>query len=74
VTPDDYRSASHEIWQAMAADWDRERSWIWEVSRAVSEQMLEASGPEPGQTTLEPAAGTGETGFAAARAIGPDGG
>lgn len=39
----DYRSASYEIWQAMAAGWDRERRWMWDVSRAVSEQMLEAS-------------------------------
>src|SRR5450755_1131806 len=67
------RSASYEIWQAMAAGWDRERSWMWEASRAVSEEMLKALGPEPGQTILELAAGTGETGFAAARAIGPDG-
>lgn len=69
----DYRNASYEIWQAMAAGWDRERRWMWEVSRAVSEQMLEALAPEPGQTILELAAGTGETGFAAARAIGPGG-
>jgi len=27
---EDYRSASYEIWQAMAAGWDRERSWMWE--------------------------------------------
>jgi ubiquinone/menaquinone biosynthesis C-methylase UbiE len=69
----DYRSASYEVWQAMAAGWDRDRSWMWEVSRAVSEDMLNALRPEPGQTILELAAGTGETGFAAARAIGPDG-
>jgi ubiquinone/menaquinone biosynthesis C-methylase UbiE len=73
MASEDYRGASYEIWQAMAAGWDRERSWLWEVSRAVSEQMLTALGPAPGQTILELAAGTGETGFAAARAIGPDG-
>jgi ubiquinone/menaquinone biosynthesis C-methylase UbiE len=73
VVPEEYRSASYGIWQAMAAGWDRERSWMWEVSRAVSEKMLKALEPEPGQTILELAAGTGETGFAAARAIGPDG-
>jgi ubiquinone/menaquinone biosynthesis C-methylase UbiE len=73
MAEEDYRSASYEIWQAMAAGWDRERSWMWEVSRPVSEQMLEALGPEAGQTILELAAGIGETGFAAARAIGPDG-
>ena len=70
---EDYRSASYEIWQAMAAGWDRDRRWMWEASRAVSEEMLKALGPERGQTILELAAGTGETGFAAARAIGPDG-
>lgn len=73
MASEDYRSASYEIWQSMAAGWDRERSWMWEASRAVSEQMLNALGPEPGQTILELAAGTGETGFAAARTIGPDG-
>jgi ubiquinone/menaquinone biosynthesis C-methylase UbiE len=70
---DDYGNASYEIWQSMAAGWDRERSWMWEVSRAVSEQMLGTLAPQPGQTILELAAGTGETGFAAAHAIGPDG-
>jgi len=69
VASEDYRSASYQIWQVMAAGWDRERSWMWEASRAVSEKMLEALMPQPGQTILELAAGTGETGFAAARAI-----
>ncbi len=73
VATEDYGSASYEIWQAMAAGWDRERGWMADVSRAVSEQMLEALQPLPGQTILELAAGTGETGFAAARAIGPEG-
>lgn len=73
MATEDYRRASYEIWQAMAAGWDRERSWTWEASHAVSENMLEALAPEPGQTILELAAGTGETGFAAARAVGPEG-
>jgi ubiquinone/menaquinone biosynthesis C-methylase UbiE len=73
VTTEDYRRASYEIWQSMAAGWSRDRSWIWDVSRAVSENMLDALAPAPGQTILELAAGTGETGFAAARAVGPAG-
>ena len=40
---------------------------------AVSENLLEALQPRPAQTILELAAGTGETGFVAARAIGPTG-
>ena len=73
MASEDYRKASYEIWQAMAAGWDRRRKWMWEVSHPVSEQMLEALRPQPGQTILELAAGAGETGFAAARAIGPEG-
>ena len=73
MATEDYRRASHEIWQAMAAGWERERNWLWEASRAVSEKMLQALEPQPGQTVLELAAGTGETGFAAARMMGPSG-
>ena len=35
--------------------------------------MVAALDPKPGETVLELAAGTGETGFAAARMVGPDG-
>jgi ubiquinone/menaquinone biosynthesis C-methylase UbiE len=73
VGSEDYRNASYQIWQAMAAGWSRERNWMWQASHAVSEKMLEALAPQPGQTILELAAGTGETGFAAARAIAPAG-
>jgi ubiquinone/menaquinone biosynthesis C-methylase UbiE len=70
---EDYRDASYQVWQAMAAAWDRDRKWMWGVSRAVSEQMVTALAPQPGQTILELAAGTGETGFAAAPALAPGG-
>jgi len=73
VASEEYRSASYEIWRAMAEGWDRERQWTWDFSRPVSEQMLAALDPQPGQTILELAAGPGETGFAAARAIGSEG-
>jgi SAM-dependent methyltransferase len=73
VANQDYRDASFQIWQAMADGWDRERQWTWGFSRPVSERMLAALDPQPGQTVLELAAGPGETGFAAARALGPEG-
>ena len=73
MASEDYRTSSRDTWQAMAAGWDRERSWMWAASRPVSERMLEALMPQPGQTVLELAAGTGETGFAAARELGPQG-
>jgi SAM-dependent methyltransferase len=46
---------------------------MWESSRAVGEWLVEALDPQPGETILELAAGTGETGFAAAAALGDDG-
>ena len=70
---DEYRRASHDIWEAMARGWERERAFIWDVTRAVGERMVAALDPQPGDTVLEVAAGTGETGFAAARVVGPDG-
>ena len=39
----------------------------------MAERLVERLDPQPGQTILEIAAGTGDTGFAAARAIGEDG-
>lgn len=68
-----YRRSSHEIWQQMAAGWDSRRDWMWAVSRQVSEWMVAKLDPRPGQTILELAAGTGETGFAAASRLGDDG-
>ena len=68
-----YRRSSHEIWQQMAAGWDERRDWTWSASRQVSEWMVEKLDPQPGQTILELAAGTGETGFAAAARLGDEG-
>ena len=70
---DEYRRASHEIWEAMAPGWERGQALIWDVTRAVGERMVAALDPKPGETVLELAAGTGETGFAAARMVGADG-
>lgn len=46
---------------------------MWDVSHVVGEQMVSKLDPQPGQTVLEVAAGTGETGFAAAARLGDDG-
>lgn len=69
----DYRQVSFDVWQRMAEGWDRERRWMWDASRAVGEWMVEALAPRPGQTVLELACGTGETGFAAAAVLGDEG-
>jgi ubiquinone/menaquinone biosynthesis C-methylase UbiE len=70
---EDYRQASRDIWDRMAAGWDDDRRWIWESSRRVGEWLVEALDPQPGETILELAAGVGDTGLAAAARLGDSG-
>ena len=70
---DEYRRSSHEIWQRIASNWDSEREFIHSATAPVNERMVERLDPQPGETVLDLAAGTGDTGFLAAARIGPDG-
>jgi len=65
--------ADYELWQLMAARWDRRRSLLQESTRGISEWLLDHLDPRPGQTILELSAGTGETGFLAAARLGETG-
>jgi ubiquinone/menaquinone biosynthesis C-methylase UbiE len=69
----DFRTQSYDVWQTMATGWDRDRRFMQETSQAVSGWLVDAVDPKPGQTILELAAGTGETGFLAAARIGDSG-
>ena len=69
----EYRRTSRDTWARLAGGWESAMKWLWDVSRPVGEGMVAMLDPQPGQTILELAAGTGETGFAAAARIGPDG-
>jgi SAM-dependent methyltransferase len=60
-------------WSIVAPGWARRRDYVWEVSAHVGEQMVASLGPRPGETILELAAGPGDTGFAAAARLGPEG-
>jgi ubiquinone/menaquinone biosynthesis C-methylase UbiE len=73
VASDEYRQASLEIWDEMAAGWEGHRGTVWDASRAVGEWLVDALDPQPGETVLELAAGVGDTGFAAARRLGTEG-
>jgi SAM-dependent methyltransferase len=57
----------------MAARWDRRRNLLQESTRGISEWLVDRLDPRPGQTILELAAGTGETGFLAAARMGATG-
>ena len=63
---DEYRRTSLENWQTMASGWERRRADIEEVTRPVTEWLVRALDPQPGDTVLELAAGPGDVGYAAA--------
>src|SRR5262245_29071785 len=67
------RGGDRDLWDEMAARWDRRRDLLWGSTREVSEWLVGRLDPQPGQTILELAAGTGETGFLAAARLGPEG-
>jgi ubiquinone/menaquinone biosynthesis C-methylase UbiE len=60
-------------WQELAARWERGRALLWEATRPVSEWLVARLDPRPGETIVELAAGTGETGFLAAPLLEPGG-
>jgi ubiquinone/menaquinone biosynthesis C-methylase UbiE len=66
-------SESFDQWQELAPRWERGRELLWESTRAVSEWLVASLDPQPGQTILDLAAGTGETGFLAAPRLEPGG-
>ena len=70
---DEYKRTSLESWQIMASGWERRREEIERVTLPVSEWMVQALDPRPGDTVLELAAGPGGTGFAAAATLGDHG-
>jgi ubiquinone/menaquinone biosynthesis C-methylase UbiE len=73
IDRDKYRKTSHEVWNRIAVNWDSEREYIYSVTGPVSKRMVERVDPQPGDTVLDLAAGTGDTGFLAAAMIGDEG-
>jgi ubiquinone/menaquinone biosynthesis C-methylase UbiE len=69
----DFRRSSHAVWEAMASGWDERHAYLEEVARPVTERMLEALNPSPGDAILDLATGTGIVGFSAAALVGPTG-
>jgi len=67
------RRNSYELWERMARPWERRRKLTWKSTRKVSDWLVDQVDPKPGQTLLELAAGTGETGFLAASRLGEEG-
>jgi SAM-dependent methyltransferase len=73
VDREEYKRTSLENWQTMAAGWERRRPYVEKIFTPVTEWMVQALDPQPGDTVLELAAGPGDTGFTAAAHLGDDG-
>lgn len=70
---DQYREDSQQAWGNIAATWDRERDFLSSATRLVDERLVDRLDPQPGETVLELAAGTGETTPALAERLGESG-
>ena len=71
---DEYRETSLETWDQMAPGWEDRREWMLGITGAINEWIVDQVDPQPGQTILDVAAGTGDLGFAAAERVGDEGG
>ena len=70
---DRYREDSLDAWDRFSGNWDEEHEFLWEHTRPVSERLVERLDPRPGDTVLELAAGTGDTGFLVGERVGDQG-
>jgi SAM-dependent methyltransferase len=68
-----YRETSLQTWDEMAPGWEDRREWILGITGAINEWLADRVDPQPGQTILDVAAGTGDLGFIAAERVGESG-
>ena len=70
---EDIRQQSRARWTATAKGWGVRADALRRTTMPVSSWMVDAVGPQPGDTLLELAAGPGDTGFLAAELVRPGG-
>jgi len=70
---DAYREQSLETWGRMAPGWEDRRDWLRDIAGRVNAWLVEKADPQPGQTILDIAAGTGDLGFQVAERVGEGG-
>ena len=73
IDRDAYREQSLETWGKMATGWEDRREWLMGITGPANEWLAEKVNPQPGETILEVAAGTGDLGFMVAERVGEDG-
>jgi ubiquinone/menaquinone biosynthesis C-methylase UbiE len=70
---DAYREQSLETWGQMAPGWQDRREWLMDITGRVNDWLVQKADPQPGQTILDIAAGTGDLGFHVAERVGEEG-
>ena len=70
---DAYREQSRATWGQMAPGWRDRREWLMDITGRVNDWLLQEADPQPGQTIVEIAAGTGDLGFRVAERVGQQG-
>ncbi len=73
VDLDAYREQSLATWGEMARGWEDRREWLMDITGLVNAWLVEKADPQPGQTFLDIAAGTGDLGLAVAERVGEGG-
>jgi SAM-dependent methyltransferase len=73
IDADEFRAAARDSWDSAAGGWEKRREDFQRAAEPVSRWLIEHLDLEDGETVLELAAGPGDTGFMAAKAIGPMG-
>ncbi|MDX6659893.1 MAG: hypothetical protein QOJ55_715, partial [Solirubrobacteraceae bacterium] len=70
---DAYREQSRKNWGQMAQGWEDRREWMMDITGRVNEWLADRADPQPGQTILDIAAGTGDLGLHIAERVGDEG-
>ena len=73
VNLDEYREKSLQTWDKMSAGWHSWRDYLYDATGPLRSWIVRELDPKPGDTILDVAAGVGDTGFAAAEKIAPEG-
>jgi SAM-dependent methyltransferase len=68
-----YRETSRRNWADMAPGWEDRREWLLELTGSLNEWLVDRADPQPGQSVLDVAAGTGDLGLLAAERVGEEG-